>query len=93
MNPKQYLETQLAIIEIGKKVNTLDLDSFLKALSNAETMAPMLEPGIYRKAQSNLAAIRKLAESLLPVRTAFDEVFDSVLQTAVTAYMQKEPTA
>lgn len=83
MNGRQYLETQMRLIEIGKIADTLDLKAFLQCIKNAEALGPVLDPTQYRKAIDNLEAIKKLAESVLPVKTAFEETFKVILNTAI----------
>src|SRR5574337_1170047 len=86
MNGKEYLTVQMTMIEIGKKLEKLDLDAFLKCISNAETMAPMLDPTLYRQAAANLDAIKKLAHAFQTVKTEFAKVQETVTKTTV-AYM------
>jgi hypothetical protein len=90
MNGKEYMTTQMRLIEIGKIADTLDFDGFLKAISNAETVGPIVDPTIYRKAMENLHAIKKLAEAGRPVKTAYGETFKAVMNTAVAGFMEKE---
>lgn len=89
MQPKQYIETQMRILEMAKIANSLDIETFLLCIRNAETMAPMIDPTMYMKAQKNLSAIKKLAEIALTMQGAFNETFQAVLETAASGYMQK----
>jgi hypothetical protein len=86
MNGKEYMETQIALIELGKRVQKLDLDAFLKCIANAEAAAPTLDPTLYRRAMDNLAAIKKLAVAYQGVKTAMQETQEAVLRTTL-AYM------
>ena len=91
MDGKTYITTQMRIIEAGKIVNSLDLEAFLKCISNAEAVGPMIDPTMYMKAMDNLRAIRKLAEAALKMRTAYEETFAAVLETAVRGHMKELP--
>jgi hypothetical protein len=91
MNAKQYMQTQVEVIELGRRARSLDLDSFLRAINNAENVMPVLDPTLYRKAALNLSSIKRLAESLLNVKKAYDEVWEAVLNTSMSGYMEKEP--
>lgn len=83
MEKEQYLATQMAIIQIGKNSSGLDIDGFLAAISKAETLAPILDPTLYRKGADNLDAIKNLARSIKPVQEAFQKAFEAVIKTAV----------
>ncbi len=86
MNGKQYLETQMALITLGKRLEQLDLEDFLSAISKAESVGPILDPTLYRRAQDNLNAIRELAKSFLAAQVQFEIVKENVLKTNV-AYL------
>lgn len=85
-----YMDTQTSIIEIGKLAATLDLDSFLKAIRNAQATTPLLDPTMYRKAAANLEAIKELSEAVREVKIAHEKVFKAVLNTAVLGFMEKK---
>lgn len=91
MKASKYMETQNQLINIGRALDTLDLDGFLRSISKAEALAPMLDPTMYRKAQANLQGLKRLAESLRPAQTAFAELRGAVLETAVLGFMEKQP--
>lgn len=89
MDSKEYLRTQATIVNMGLALRNLDLTGFLNQITKAETLAPMIDPTMYKKAQDNLTAIKKLATALLPVQLAFEEVWDAVLKTGMSGYMEK----
>lgn len=89
MDGKTYINTQMRLIEIGKIADTLDLESFLRCISNAEAVGPIMDPTMYMKAAENLAAIRKLAESVVQVKVAYEQTFKAVLNTAVHGFVKK----
>lgn len=88
MTKEKYLETQMIILNIGRSLQTVDLDGFLSQISKAETVGPILDPTMYRKVQDNLQAIKKLAQTLQLVKGAFGEVFAAVVETAVRGDME-----
>lgn len=82
MTGKEYIATQLAIIEIARRVKTLNLLDFIKVIENAQRETPAIkEKEILKKAKANLAAIQKCAETLLPVQEVFDEIYRAVILT------------
>lgn len=89
MDGKTYIETQMRIIEMGKLADSLDLEAFLKCISNAEAMGPVMDPTMYLKAMDNLRAIKKLAEVAVKMKAAYGEVYKAVLETSFAGYMQK----
>ena len=89
MEPAKYIETQMRIIEIGKIADSLDLDTFLVCISNAETVGPIMDPTMYRKAMDNLQAIKELAIAAQKVKITYGKVFKAVLETQLKGYMQK----
>lgn len=84
----EYIKTQLAILNTAKTIAGLDLPGFLAQINRAEAVSPMIDPTMYRKAQDNLQAIKKLAQALLPVKKAYQELFDAVIKTAARGDMQ-----
>lgn len=90
MNGKDYMQTQITMIQLGKKIQTLDIESFLKCIANAETAAPMLDPTLYMKACDNLRAVKKLAQAYQGVKTAMQETQEAVLRTTM-AYSVESP--
>jgi len=91
MKPQDYMKAQLDIIAVGRTVERIDLQALLRSVANAETLAPIMDPTLYRKAQANLHGVKRLAESLLPVQVAFRELRDVVIETAALGYMEKAP--
>jgi hypothetical protein len=89
MDGKKYIETQMRLIEMAKIANSLDLEAFLKCISNAEAVAPMVDPTLYLKAMDNLKAIKNLAEVGLKVQEAYDKTYKAVLNTSFSAHMSK----
>lgn len=89
MNGKEYLIVQMSMIEMGKKLETLDFDGFLKSISNAQTTGPFLDPTLYQRAADNLDAIKKLAKAFRAARVEFENAKSIILKTAV-AHMTKD---
>jgi hypothetical protein len=92
MEPKKYIETQMRIIEMGKIAASLDIETFLICIRNAETMAPMIDPTLYRRAQNNLEAIKRLAICAKQMQVAFNETYLAVLETAIGYMKNPEPS-
>lgn len=81
MKGKEYLQTQVLLIEIGKAIKTIDFDGFLSAIQNAKTMSPFQDPTLYKKAELNLFAIEGFAKSLKDSKEAFEKLFNAVFET------------
>lgn len=91
MNGKEYIQTQMRIIEMGKIADSLDLDGFLKCISNAETVAPIIDPTMYLKAQKNLSAIKNMTQAAKTVKAAYVETYKAVIETAVAGFVEGQP--
>lgn len=83
MTGREYIQTQITIIEIGKQISTLNLGEFLKTIDNALAVAPMTDPVLFAKASENMRAIKNLALALLKTKTAFVESQEIVIKTAL----------
>jgi len=90
MKGQEYIDTQTKLITAGRLVEELDINEFLRSISKAEALAPMLDPTLYRKAQANLHGIRRLAEALLPVQVAYRELKGAIIETQAMGFMTKE---
>ncbi len=87
MEGKDYITTQMRLIEIGKIADSLDLDAFLKCISNAETVAPLVDPTLYRKAADNMNAIKQLAEAAKKLKHAYGVTYKAVMETMLRGDM------
>lgn len=87
----RYIKTQNEMVQLAAKIRWLKLDLFLNQISNAETIAPILDPTLYRKASNNVQALKKLAQTMLPVQEAFDELMSTVVETSARGDMQPMP--
>lgn len=90
MKPGDYMKTQMDLIAVGRTLERLDLNEFLRSIARAETLAPIMDPAMYRKAQANLHGLKRLAEAVIPVQAAFRELRDVVIETAALGYMEKQ---
>lgn len=91
MNGQEYVKTQMLLLEMGKIADSLNLKAFLKCISNAEAVAPMLDPTMYMKAHANLQAVKKLAEVAKLVQKAYGETYKAVMDTMVKGGMKGLP--
>lgn len=75
MNQQDYLQTLEQIKALARIVRDMPLQEFVEATSVAETIAPFIVfPLTYYQTADNLAAIRRLAQSLLPFQAAIEEL-------------------
>lgn len=90
MDPKTYIMTQMRILEMAKIADSLDIDTFLLCIKNAETVAPMIDPTLFMKAQANMQAVKKLALIAKEMKVAFGEAYKAVFDTMLKGHMNKE---
>lgn len=90
MTPQEYIKCQMAIMDIGKRSSTLDLHGMIEMMNTAQTVAPIVDPTMYMKAQENLNALKKLAQKVLEVQCAFQETINAVISTAAKGHMAEE---
>lgn len=83
MKKELYLATQMTLIQIGQTASRLPLETFLEAINNAETVGPILDPTLMKRAEENLQAIKELAEAVLMVKEKFGKTFEAVIKTAI----------
>lgn len=89
MKREEYIKTQLSILKIGQETAKLDLDTFLKMLNNSLNVGHIIDPTLYRKAQNNVQAIKKLAEALLSVQVQYQKCFETLLETQVKEFNER----
>lgn len=89
MPKDKYLQIQMAVISIGRMTSTLDLDAFLEQIKDTETFGASLPPEMYQAAHANLSIIKKLVESLLPVKVAFNDLFKAATKMELNAKVEK----
>jgi len=78
MNDQEYQETQNALILIAKMISGLDLTGFLKRIEQADSVALILDPTLYRRGAERMHAIKKLAQEAKRVQSAFIEMSEIV---------------
>lgn len=83
MENRDYLRTQIAVIELAAQTTRLPLEEFMRAMNRAETVAPMLDPTLYRAAQNNFEALREVARAALKLKAAHSLLLASVVSTAM----------
>lgn len=66
MDDEQYELTQNGLMMLARLVNEIDLGGFLERISQAEALAPIIDPTLYMQAGPRLEKIKRLAQALLP---------------------------
>ena len=89
MKGGEFITTKMRLIEIGKLVDSLDLDGFLACIKNAETAGAALNPEQYQKAALSLDADRRLCESLQPVKTVWGDTYKALMNPAGAGFVKK----
>jgi hypothetical protein len=95
MTGKEYVTTQISLIQMGKKVQTLDIDAFLKCLANAENAgnaerAKALAPEVREKLAAHIGLIRRLALTFREVKDVMNTVQENILTGTDASYMVGE---
>jgi len=57
MTNEEYMQTQAQLTAVCTIVHDLDVTSFINAITNAETVGPILEPTLYREGMESLADV------------------------------------
>lgn len=78
MNDQEYQETQNALLLCARMISGLDLTGFLKRIEQADSVAPILDPTLYRRGAERMHAIKKLAQEAKRVQSAFIEMSEIV---------------
>lgn len=81
MTNEQYMAAQMALVKASSLLIGYDWDEFLKRITTAETMGPIMDPTKFRLAQDNLRGIKRLAETAREMKNANQELFKSVVET------------
>ncbi|CAK9250660.1 unnamed protein product [Sphagnum jensenii] len=78
MTKDRFLEHQMAIIQIGRILNSLEIEDFISEMENAKEN-PIVDPVMKLKAETSMKLLITLGKTLLPVRVAFQDVFKTVI--------------
>lgn len=74
MTNGEYLETQTELLELARRISTLDLDGFLSRIESSHSFGPMIDPTLYREGAPLLRAIQGVALAARGVQVALREV-------------------
>ena len=78
MSNVEYTATQDAILLAASVVQQLDIDAFLDRIRYTNTLAPMINPSVYRAGQKTLAAVEDLARAAKAFKDAALRFADEV---------------
>lgn len=90
MTKEKYIETQIAMVNLGAQIEKLELDEFLAQISSTRTAGPLIDPTLYAKAAKNIEAIENLAKTFQAVKLQVEKTRQTVIQTAVAQYAEKD---
>lgn len=79
MTKEEYLDTQNKLLLFSEQLEGLDLDEFINRIEQAEAIAPMLNPTLYREGAPRLRIIRRIADSAREVKE-LRQVLKEVIQ-------------
>lgn len=86
MTETEYYQTQTMVLQIGRAASELDLDGFIAAINHAQTVAPIIDPTLYREAAENMAALKDLAQKLRPIQAAFEITMQKIVETGARQF-------
>lgn len=85
MNPREYLETQVAICRIAEIICQLPLTEFIEAIDKADTLGPVLDPTAWREGHKPLEKVKGLAQSLAAVKALRTKHKEGIPREVTTA--------
>jgi hypothetical protein len=65
LTESEYMTIQNQVVIMAQAVKGMDLKGFIAAVDRAETVGPIFNPTLYRKAEKNMGIIKALAQKLL----------------------------
>lgn len=69
MNKEEYQKTQDNLVMLARIIAGLDLNGMLKKINRAETIAPIVDPTLYKMAGEKMERVKRLVESALVFQT------------------------
>lgn len=79
-NAKKYLTAQVAILDICRKIDTLDLDWLVQQYEAVRNQKVEIDPKIKEVAEKNFAAIEALTIRLKDVQSTYREMFGEIIK-------------
>lgn len=92
MKPDDYMKVQMTLLKAGKEISQLDLESFCDAISRAETLGPIVDPTLSRRAMDRLEKIKKVAQTARAFKHAFAELYDVIFKESFAEWEAKQNT-
>jgi hypothetical protein len=80
MDKNEFLQAQMSLIQIGRILNTIDLEEFVSQMENAKEN-PITDPVMKLKAENSMKVLINLGKTLKPAKLAFQNVFATVMAT------------
>ena len=74
MDEAQYTMTQHQIVAVAAVIRKMDLAGFLNAIQRSETLAPILDPTLWRRGAAKLSLMKQTAEALLDAQRGLPDM-------------------
>lgn len=71
MTDEEYARTQETLILIARLADGLDLEGFARRINTAHSVAPIMDPTLYRRGMRRLQGIGELARATKKVQEAW----------------------
>ena len=78
MTDEEYAQTQQQLILLAQFAKDLNLSGFLQRISQAESIAPIMDPTLWIRGHRQLEQIKRLAQALRPFQQEIQRQINEV---------------
>ncbi len=78
MTDEEYAQTQEQLILLAQFAKDLNLSGFLQRISQAESVAPIMDPTLWIRGHRQLEQVKRLAQALRPFQQEIQRQIDEV---------------
>ena len=78
MTDEEYAQTQEQLILLAQFAKDLNLSGFLQRISQAESIAPIMDPTLWIRGHRQLEQVKRLAQALRPFQQEIQRQIDEV---------------
>lgn len=78
MTDEEYAQTQQQLILLAQFAKDLNLSGFLQRISQAESIAPIMDPTLWIRGHRQLEQVKRLPQALRPFQQEIQRQIDEV---------------
>ena len=78
MTDEEYAQTQEQLILLAQFAKDLNLSGFLQRISQAESIAPIMDPTLWIRGHRQLEQVKRLAQALRPFQQEIQRQINEV---------------